>query len=287
MRVDARRPPTNYHEPQIPRRDNPQDVDHDVHDERPEDQVGFSNRDDQRQASTQRSTSAYSVRRTAQFSAVERSESPYSPIMVNNTRGRQSSGQSQSSGQLIAADPRPRTHLRESVAACEFDIERFKRETNAGPAFFSNEPETYKLSDGSGGDAQGASGSELCQRSPTRDRLDGGAHDNGGSEWLRRPRTRPQDRKGRDNGVSVAASSAGSGGSRSLDAHKRDRDVIVARLEFQRAREKTRRAELQLADLDAEAGLSRRSRNSSQASSLHSGGRSILSGARRSSTSIT
>jgi hypothetical protein len=119
------------------------------------------------------------------------------------------------------------------VAACEFDIKRFDRETNAGPAFFPNEPETYKLSDGSGGGAQGASGSEWCQRSPTRDGLDGGAHVNGGSEWLRRPRTRSQDRQGRDNGVSVVVSSAGSGGSRSLDVHKRDLDVVLARLKLQ------------------------------------------------------
>jgi hypothetical protein len=67
-----------------------------------------------------------------------------------------------------------------------------------------------------------------------------------------------------------------------LDTHKRDRDVIIARLEFQRAQEETRRTELQLAELDAEAGLSRRSRNSTQASSLHSGGRSVASGAHRS-----
>jgi hypothetical protein len=196
----------------------------------------------------------------------------------------------------MAGGPRPRTRVRERVAACEHDVERFNRETNTGPELFLDELETYNLSDGSGGAAQGTSGSEWYQRFPTRDGIDDVARGNSGSEWCRRPQTRSSERKDRDNGGSVAVSSAGGGASGSLDGHTRERDVILARLELQRAQEETCRAEqetrraeeethrieLQLAELDAEAGLSRRSRNSSQASSLHSGGRSTASGAHRS-----
>jgi hypothetical protein len=38
-------PDSTDHEHQLPQRDNPKDMDHDVRDERPEDQVGFSNRE--------------------------------------------------------------------------------------------------------------------------------------------------------------------------------------------------------------------------------------------------
>jgi hypothetical protein len=165
--------------------------------------------------------SAYSVRRTAQFSAVERSESPYAPIMVNNTRGSQSSGQSQSSGRMIAGGPGPRKR----AGSCGGLRIRHSTIQQGNSFWVSIRTETYKLSDGSSGEAHGNSGSEWCELSPRRDRMnggahgkgkgDGGAHGNGGSEWQRRPQTRTHDPRGRDDGVSIAVSSAGSGGSRS------------------------------------------------------------------------
>jgi hypothetical protein len=85
----------------------------------------------------------------------------------------------------------------------------------------------------------------------------------------------------REQPSSKAASSTGSGASRSLDGHKKVRGVALARLEVRKAERLELGAELLVAELDAAVGLSRRSRNSSQASSLRDD-QSVVSRARRS-----
>jgi hypothetical protein len=200
------------------------------------------------------------------------------------------SGQSQSSEQMIAGGPAPRIHVRDRVAACEIDIQRFDQEIHTGSAFFPTEPMRFDVTKDDDGDYE-EDGSEWCRQSPRRDRMNGGtygegenknrapgrgegnvgARNYGESDWRRRPQTRTRDQYDRDDGASIVVSSTGSGGSRSLDARKKGRDVVLARLEFQGADRETRRMELELAELDAYAGLARRSRNSSQASSLHWG----------------
>jgi hypothetical protein len=82
---------------------------------------------------------------------------------------------------------------------------------------------------------------------------DDAVHEDDGSEWFQCSPTRSSEQKSRDNVGSKVLSSAGSDASRSLDGHKRERDFILARLELQKAQEETRRMELQLAELDAEA----------------------------------
>jgi hypothetical protein len=80
-------------------------MDLDVRDDHPEDQVGFSNREDQRRVGAQNRTSASLVRRTAQSSAVEQSVPTYIPVFTSNTSGSQSLEQRYSSGQMIAGRP--------------------------------------------------------------------------------------------------------------------------------------------------------------------------------------
>jgi hypothetical protein len=70
-------------------------------------------------------------------------------------------------------------------------------------------------------------------------------------------------------------SSAGRGASQSLDGHKKARDVALAILEV-------KKAELLVAHMDERVWLSKRSRNSSQASSVRSDEQSMLSSPRRS-----
>jgi hypothetical protein len=75
--------------------------------------------------------------------------------------------------------------------------------------------------------------------------------------------------------TSSTLSSAGSGASQSLDGRKKDRDIAIAELKLEEAK-------LRVLHMDARVGLSRRSRNSSQASSVPSDGQSAMSGSRRS-----
>jgi hypothetical protein len=82
----------------------------------------------------------------------------------------------------------------------------------------------------------------------------------------------------REKPSSKAASSTGSGASRSLDGRKKERDLAIARLELKKAESQELEAELHVAELDAAVGLSRRSRNSSQASSARSNNASEASG---------
>jgi hypothetical protein len=103
-------------------------------------------------------------------------------------------------------------------------------------------------------------------------------NDGGSADW---PQTRQGSpgrlsaHKKRDEASSKALSSAGSGASQSLDGRKKDRGIAVAEL-------KVEEAKLRLLQTDARVGLSRKSRNSSQASSVRSDEQSAISSSHRS-----
>jgi hypothetical protein len=99
--------------------------------------------------------------------------------------------------------------------------------------------------------------------------------DGDSADWHQHSPSRSRARENHDKASSKALSSAGSGVSQSLDRREKDRDVALALLEV-------RKAELLLAQVDARVGLSRKSRNSSQASSVRSDKRSTISSSRRS-----
>jgi hypothetical protein len=80
--------------------------------------------------------------------------------------------------------------------------------------------------------------------------------------------------------MSVVDSATESEGSKSLDTIKLDRDVIVAKHELARIEEmckcEEQKRQIVLKEYDAKTGLSKRSPNTSRASSMRSGGRSTV-----------
>jgi hypothetical protein len=105
------------------------------------------------------------------------------------------------------------------------------------------------------------------------------------SEWPRRTRT-TLDYRNQGDEVSVVDSVAGSEGSKSLDARKLCRDVILAKHEFamieREAELDTQRRQITLTECDERAGLSERSPSTSRASSMRSGGKSTIHDKQRS-----
>jgi hypothetical protein len=106
-------------------------------------------------------------------------------------------------------------------------------------------------------------------------------HEGDSADWCQHSPSRSYAHKNHNKASSKARASAGSNASQRLDRHKKDRDVILAELELNRAQTETRKVELRLAQMDARVGLSRRSRTSSEASSVWSEEQSAVSSSHR------
>jgi hypothetical protein len=180
---------------------------------------------------------------------------PMMPVTTPIAHGSQSSAMP---SQHIPAQHTQCTLVKDKVAALETHINIFGQDTTKGPTVFL----LSSLDDGDSADWH-----QTNQHSPRS--LD--AH------------------KGHDKAYSKALSSSGSGVSQSLDGHKNDRDMARNAVEIAQAKERTaqaieetKQAEMHLLKMDASVGLSRRSRNSSEASSVQSEGQSAVSSSHRS-----
>jgi hypothetical protein len=100
-------------------------------------------------------------------------------------------------------------------------------------------------------------------------------HDGDGADWHQLAPSGSRVQQNRDKPSSNAVSSTGSGASQSLEGRAKDRDIAIRQVRLGEAK-------LRFLQIGAAVGLSRRSRNSSQASSAHSDEQSVVSGSRRS-----
>jgi hypothetical protein len=197
------------------------------------------------------------------------------------------------SGQMIAGRPGPSAHVRDRVAACEHNIKKSDRQTNSGPGFVPTGTKRFDIGD-EDDHVFGNDESEWYQQSPRyekgkhshskgkgndKGKSKGGSYIAGVSEWPQQTHT-ARDYRNQGDEMSVADSVANREGSKSLDAIKRDRDVIVVKQELERMEEMIvcdeLKRQLVLKEHDAKTGHSRRSPNTSRASSMHSGGKLIV-----------
>jgi hypothetical protein len=164
----------------------------------------------------------------------------------------------QSPNRNMPAQPQLRIPVQDQVAALETDIRRFAQDTAKGPILFR----LSSLDDGDSADWH---------------------------QTNQHPTSSLEAHTGPDKAHSIVLSSDGSSVSQSLDGHKYDRDMARKEVEIAQAKQKvaqmetkTREAEMRLLQMDASVGLSRRSRNSSEASSVRSEGQSAVSSSHRS-----
>jgi hypothetical protein len=155
-----------------------------------------------------------------------------------DVRGSQSSSQgnacgSQASSLNLPEQQRAREHVKDHVAARGTDVERFSKDAKKEAEVFSVSQVDDVVNEGDSAD--------WCQHSPSRSNAC----------------------RNHDEASSEALSSAGSGVSQSLGGREKDRDIAVAEFKFEEAK-------LRPLQMDARVGLSRRSRTSSQASSVRS-----------------
>jgi hypothetical protein len=185
---------------------------------------------------------------------------PYQRIMPTtltandlDARGSLSSSQgnargSHASSQSLPGQRHTRERVKDRVAAWETDVKRFGQDA-------TKKPEVFRVSQSDDVDDEGDS-----------------------ADWrqtLRDAPSRSNARKNHDEASSKALSSAGSVASQSLDGREKDRGIAIAEL-------KVEEAKLRLLRVDARVGLSRRSRNSSQALSVRFDEQSAISSTRRS-----